>query len=246
MCKWILWAALCVPTIAAAQGRSPISTDRPGFSDGSFVVPDRVWQIETGFFRTYVGGQPTTSVGDLVLRRGLGSRAELRILGLTYGYAPGNLTGFLDPSIGFKFRLQEATGKRGEITFIGSSTFPVGASPLRANIWNLTAKIAWSTPIGADTLGGNFAIAQQGAGAQRFAQGAVSLTYSHSLSAPTSLTAEAWVVDHVGRGLGTGSYCSLAVTQLLNLNTQLDLRLGTGLNQGRDGWFLQGGVSFRF
>lgn len=199
--------------------------------------------MESGFFRTQVGSQTTTSIGDLLLRFGVSNDFEFRIIGLSYGLAPGANEGLLDPSIGFKYRLLDTNG---ELTFVGQTTVPIGASALRANEWNATAKLAYTRPVGDCTVGGNLAYSQIGSGGGRFGQFAVSAFVSKPLNARASLTPEIWFVDRISRGGPAATFVSLAGTYLVGNDTQLDLRIGTGLHQARDGWFLQGGVSVRF
>lgn len=232
------------PIWAVAQdARPPIGTDRPGFSDGSNLVLPGVLQLEAGFFRTEVQKQLTTSVGDVLLRYGVSQRFELRVINLSYGFAPGDVKGWLDPSIGFKYRLSQVNG---EITLVGQTTIPVGVSPLRANEWNPTAKIAWTKPIKSDTLGGNLVFGRMGSSGSQFNQLAASLFYSKPISPKDTLTGEIWFVDRIGKGMPGAGFTSLAIAHLLNNDTQVDLRIGTGFNQSRDGWFLQGGLSIRF
>lgn len=190
-----------------------------------------------------VGGGTLLTTPDLLLRYGVTKNFELRAVGLTYGFYPSQVRGWLDPSIGFKYRIYQGAG---EVTFVGQTTIPVGASPLRVNEWNATGKIAWSKSVGSDTLGGNLVVQQLGSGGARFAQTAISLCFSRSVTPKISITSEIWVVDRIAkRGKGAG-YTSIAAAYLVNNDLQLDLRFGTGFNQRRDGWFIQTGFSIRF
>lgn len=229
--------------LAFAQDRPPLATDRPGFSDGSNLVAPGVLQFETGFFRTEAGSIVTTSLGDGLLRYGLNPRFELRLIGLSFGFTDG-AEQWLEPSLGFKARLIQ--NAKSEVTFIGQTTVPIGSGPLRSNAWNPTLKIAGTAPFGRDMVGGNLVFARLGSGGTRFDQYALSAFLSRPLTAQTALTGEVWAVDRISRGGPGAGYASLAVTHLLNPDQQVDLRLGTGLNQRRDGWFLQGGFSVRF
>ena len=237
---------LLIPALAAAIQDTPIATDRPGFSDGSNVVGKGISQAEFGFFRTQVGGSAFWSAGDLLLRYGVSDDLELRLIGLSYGFATGGTDDWLDPSVGFKYRFQRGGDGRPELTFVGQTTIPVGTSPLRSNSVNPTAKLAWTMPYGPGTVGGNLVFARFGSSGARFNQAALSLFYGQSLSPRFAITGEAWVVDRIGPGLDGAGYGSLAGTYLLDLNTQIDLRIGSGFNESRDGWFLQGGLSVRF
>lgn len=202
----------------------------------------RVWQIEAGFFNTRVGAANSTSAGDLLLRYGVSECAELRLIGLSYGIS-GGVRGWLDPSIGFKLRLNKAPT---EIALIGQSSVPVGQGALRANRWNPTLKLAWSHSLGVPTVGGNLAVAAIGSGSGRFTQSALSVWLSRPLNSRTTVVFEAWGVDRISQGGPSASFASLATAYLIDNDTQVDLRLGTGFHQRRDGWFLQGGISFRF
>lgn len=241
--KKLSFLILLMPALGLADDRPPIATDRPGFSDGSNVMPPGVLQAEGGIFRTQTGKAVNFSAGDLTLRYGIGRNAELRLVGLSYGFAPGDAKAWLDPSIGFKLRVYQG---RGEVTLIGVTTIPVGTSPLRANEWNPTGKIAWTLPVGKDTLGGNLVVGRLGSGAGRFTQSALSVYLGHPVTGRLTLIPELWAVDKVGKGGKAGGFGSLAAAYLLNNDTQIDLRIGTGFNQSRDGWLLQAGISFRF
>lgn len=234
---------LGLSSLAPAQTPAPIATDRPGYSDGSNLVAPGMIQFEGGFFRTQSSSGVTTSLGDGLLRFGLNQKLELRLIGISYGSATG-VQQWLEPSIGFKARLLQ--NSHAEITFVGQSTVPIGDGVLRSNAWNPTLKIAATTPTGRDTLGGNVVFARLGSGASRFDQYALSLFVTRPLTDRTALTGEIWGVDRVEPGGPGAGFASLAVTHLLSPNQQLDLRIGTGFNQQRDGWFLQGGFSVRF
>lgn len=178
--------------LAVAQDRPPLSTDRPGFSDGSNLVAPGVVQFEGGFFRTQVGSNVATSLGDGLLRIGLDPRFELRIIGVSYGFASG-AEQWLDPSVGFKVRLAQTP--HAEVTLVGQTTVPVGEGALRSNEWNPTIKLAATTPRGKDTLGGNLVFARLGSGSSRFDQAALSAFLTRPLTAKTALTCEVWAVD---------------------------------------------------
>lgn len=235
-----------IPTFVLADDRPPIATDRPGFSDGSNVVGYRGFQVESGYFRTFLNGGDTISFGDTLIRYGTSKNFEVRVIGLSYGFAPGSTQSFLDPSLGFKYRLQEGSASQPEITFIGQTTVPIGSHPIRANSYNPTAKIAWTKAVGSDTFGGNLVYSKNGPSGGHFDQAAISLFLSHPLNSRLALTPEIWGVNRVAAGGSGGAFASLAGTYLLSADTQIDLRIGSGFNQNRDGWFIQTGVSWRF
>lgn len=244
--KLLLPVVAMTPALLSAQSRPPIATDRPGFSDGSNVVGKGVNQIEVGFFRTVVSGDSTTTLPDLLFRHGLTEDFELRLVGLTYGFAPADTRGFLDPSVGFKVRLQRPSGKRGELTFEAQTTVKTSDDPLRANAWNPTFKLLATTPVGNDSIGANLVWSRVGPDGSQFDQTALAISYARTLTARTALTYEVWSVDHFALGEKSAFYGSLALTYTPNIDSQWDIRIGSGFNQARDGWFLQGGYSVRF
>lgn len=244
--RFLLATCILLPVACAAQERPPINTDRPGFSDGSGIVGKGVNQVEAGFITTFVTGDATTAIPDLLFRHGLSDDFELRLSGLSYGFAPMSSQGWLDPSVGFKYRLQRPKGKRGELTFEAQTTVRTSDSDLRANAWNPTLKLLATLPVGDDSIGGNLVWARIGSGDAQFDQRALALSYNHALDAKTGLTLEAYAVDHVSAGEGVGYFASLALTYLSTNDSQWDVRVGTGFNASRDGWLLQGGYSVRF
>ncbi len=229
--------------MAFGDDPSPIATDRPGFSDGSNLVPVGRLQFEGGFFRTQIGSDVTSSFGDGLFRFGVSDRFELRVLGISYGTSPVGEQ-WLDPSMGFKIRLLQ--NSKAEVTFIGQTTFPIGEGALRSNAWNTTFKIAGTAPLGAYTLGSNLVQARLGSGSAAFDQSALTLFLGQALSTKTTFTTELWGVNQTEPGGNGSAYASVALTHLLDANRQIDLRIGTGFNQQKDGWFLQGGYSVRF
>lgn len=241
-----LLPGLLLSTVADAEDRAPIATDRPGFSDGSNVVGARTFQIETGFFRTYVGGGVSTSLGDGLFRLGITDDFELRIIGVAYGFGIPRGEALLDPSIGFKYRLQRPEGRRGEITFLAQTAVPIGENELRADKWNPTFKLLWTTPVGTDTLGGNLVTSSIGPTGSVFRQNVVTLFFSRPVSGRLTLTGELFGIDKVSLADNGGGFASIAGTYLLDNDRQFDLRIGSGFNQRRDGWFLQAGFSQRF
>lgn len=249
--KTILLGATLLPgvllsTLAIAEDRAPIATDRPGFSDGSNVVGARTFQIESGFFRTFVSGGASTSLGDGLFRLGLTDDFELRVIGVAYGFGNPRGEALLDPSIGFKYRLQRPEGRRGEVTFLAQTTVPIGENELRADMWNPTFKLLWTTPVGSDTLGGNLVTSLIGPTGSVFRQNVATLFYSRPVSGRLTLTGELFGIDKVSLPDNGGAFASIAGAYLLDNDRQVDLRIGSGFNQRRDGWFLQAGFSQRF
>jgi hypothetical protein len=235
-----------LPAVAFSQDKPPIQPDRPGFSDGTGIVGKRTLEVETGKSSSFDSGHPTLSWGDAVLRYGLGGNLELRIVGITYLMVPGGAKGWGDPGFGFKYRLVPAGKGRPDVSFIGLTTVPVGASDVRDNEWNPTIKLAWNLPTGDDAVYGNLVWSRVGSGAERFGQSAMSLGYGHAFNDRDGVGLEVWWIDHTSLdGPGAG-FAGISFTHLLNPNIQLDIELQTGLDQHKDGYLFSTGIAVRF
>ena len=237
---------IALPAMAFGQDKDPIQPDRPGFADGTGIVGRRTLEIESGKSSSFSDGHPTLSWGDTVVRYGLGGNLEFRLVGVTYLFAPGGAQGWGDPGVGFKYRLLRAKDGRPDVSLIGLTTVPLGASEVRDNEWNPTVKLAWSLPVGDDSVYGNLVWSRVGSGTERFGQSAVSLGYGHALSDRDGMGMEVWWIDHTSHdGPGAG-FAGISFTHLISPNIQLDIEFQTGLDQHKDGYLFSTGIAVRF
>ncbi|MFX8906931.1 hypothetical protein ABTM87_19055, partial [Acinetobacter baumannii] len=92
------------------------------------------------------------------------------------GFLPLATRGYLDPSLGFKYRLQRPDKNRGEVTFEAQTTVPTSDDPLRANEYDPTLKLLGTIPVGDDQFGYNLVWARIGQNGTTFDQSALALT----------------------------------------------------------------------
>lgn len=115
----------------------PLTSDRPGFSDGVNVLPGGLFQRESGF--SLSGQSDRNSVdrtfiaGALTLRLGLGHRLELRFGGDGFrrdshreGQEYERAAGASDFSVGAKFALVSEHGFRPALSLISGTSLPAG------------------------------------------------------------------------------------------------------------------------
>jgi len=258
-----LFAALVAVNVAHAQTAPPaqapaqipdgfpIVTDRPSFSDGSGLIPPGRWQIEVGGTYTRVAGTNAGQLPELLVRYPLSDRFELRLVNVDYSlFDHGQGNGWQDPGVGFKVRLSRLKHNpywEPQIALVGLLTAPVGSPGLHAQNVQPTVKLAVDLPIGAlDDLGANVyasSLAPQGG---RFTQYSLSLYWQHTLSSKLSAYVETYGLSAEVPGGNGAAFADIGFQYLLNKATQVDIRYGSGFNQGRDGYYVGAGIAYRF
>lgn len=250
------------PTPVIESEDSPtIVTDRPSFSDGVGIVPEGHFQLETGWTLTYRDddtGETTRNNGpEIAARLGLiKDRLELRFL--TAGYAwsdfdadnggDSNAEGWNDLAIGAKFRLCDQDGLLPNIAMSATTTIPSGSEEFSTRHWDPTFKFIWNYDLGSGLgLGGNLNLSvpstRDGDHWEQF-QGSVYVTY-----APTSdlsFFAEYFMMTEFTEDGGTAPGVDFGVQYLLNKTTAIDFRVGFGLNDTADDFFIGAGIAFLF
>jgi hypothetical protein len=248
------------PPVVAEQRdefEEPLTTDRPGFSDGVTVVALGVLQIETGFGisgyteggsreRTLTGGSPT-------LRLGIGHRTEIRVTGdgfrrhaVQNSDGQDQVGGFTDPSLGVKVRLAGEQRRRPALSLISSASLPWGHSRFRSAGVDPTCKLAWSKSLdGGITAGGNFNVAAPADAAGRFLQNAVSMQLSRDVWGRWGGFGEAYWISKPGRGQ-TGVWAvDAGLSRPVGRDAQFDISMGQQVAPFRRSWFVSAGFVVR-
>jgi len=251
MNRTLFFALLAVSASAGAQDNSvpPISTDRPSFSDGTAIVPKGRWQIEAGYTNTKFDGSRLETFGEAMFRFPVSDRLEIRLLNFTYGRATGGGTveGWQDPSIGFKYKLVNGSLHKAEWTLVGLSTVPAGSREFRQKQTQPTVKLAGYLQLDATTgVGWNVVASSLVADDTRFGQYSVSGYVSKTLSDRTSVFGEIYRIMPEAKDGPDANFADAGVAYLLGKDTQIDFRLGTGFDSGRDGAWFGFGIAHRF
>ena len=235
----------------------PLTSDRPGFSDGVNVLPAGVLQLESGFSlsgqsdgfsvnRTFIGGSPQ-------LRLGVGHRLEVRFGGdgfRHYSHGAGEeserAAGASDLSVGAKFRLVSERGLRPELALISMASLPVGDTRFTSSGVDPTLKLAWSKTLSESTaVSGNVVVSSLSDCGARFTQRAVSFQLSRGLWRNWGGFWEVYLVTPVDRGGDGASTFDTGVSHPLGRNAQFDVSVGQQIEPLARCWVLGAGLVMR-
>src|SRR6185436_11322152 len=161
---------------AAAQTGDPLISDRPDFTESTGTIAPGRFQIEGGITSQEIGEEDSLSVGELLVRYGLGENLEAR-LGVgswTRIEVPGDqLEGFEDPTVQMKVRLTPPVSDRPPgfpaVALLVGTSVPVGSEELTADEWEPEAVLAFDWIL-TDmlTLGANLGVAFPTADGEQF------------------------------------------------------------------------------
>jgi hypothetical protein len=243
----LCFALACLSAAGAAQEGFPITTDRgTTFSSSSSTIPVGRWQIEAGYTRTRAAGATTETFGEFALRYPLNPKLEARFGGLSWIRVPGS-DGFVDPTVGFKYRFLDAAPGQPEASVIVQSSLPLGDRGFRVDRWQPTVQLPWFLMLDDQTgVGGMLSASDLGASGSRFTQFGGGAYVSRILNPQTTAYFEVYGITPLSPSGPSGGFANVCVTYLTDKATQLDFRIGSGFDQDRDGWHIGAGISVRF
>lgn len=257
-------AVICLLVAApvAAQDFSgiaePLTSDRPDFTESTSIVPRGHFQVEGGFTFSRVEDEEAQSLGEVLVRIGLGERVEARIGAGSYNRidtgVPGadRITGFEDPSLGMKIGLTPGDPDllppgRPMMALILATSIPVGDDELTADEWVPEAKLALSWDLTPRvSLGSNVNYTYAVDGDERFHQLSGSLTSGFSLTDRLGAFVEYFGFTEETDGGPDTHYLDGGLTFGVSSDLQLDARIGFGLNDPSPEWFAGVGAVVRF
>jgi hypothetical protein len=232
----------------------PIDTDRPDFTDGVHTLPRGYFQLETGYTVQQGRGTDATesqSFPEMLIRIGVASRAELRI-GQNYlvegSNGPGaqSSRGFDDLYVGTKVGPVEERGIRPAISFELQLRIPSGSTAVSGNVDRRLLPggailLGWETS-GPWSAGVEFFGTRT---ADTHGQGVASLSVQYQVAARAQLYAECFTMQPINAGPGAEDYVNSGILVVLSRVTQIDARVGLGLNQAADRYFVGLGFAVR-
>lgn len=257
-------AVICLLIAApvAAQDFSgiaePLTSDRPDFTESTSVVPRGHFQVEGGFTFSRVEEGDAQSLGEVLVRVGVGERVEARIGAGSYNRidtgvsGADRITGFEDPSLGMKIGLTPGDPDllppgRPMMALILATSIPAGDDELTADEWVPEAKLALSWDLTPRvSLGSNVNYAYAVDGDERFHQLSGSLTSGVSLTDRLGAFVEYFGFTEETDGGPDTHYLDGGVTFGVSSDLQLDARIGFGLNDPSPEWFAGVGAVVRF
>lgn len=216
----------------------PVIADRPGFTDGPTALPARAVQLEAGVSDDRVGGVTYRSLGELLLRAGIGARTELRFFANSVGLrsASGVPTthGLEDSKLGVKLALHTAPDSvhrlLPRLALLAATTLPTGSANRTAHRPQPEAKLAasWTTS-GPLSLYSNLGFGAGYDGADWSSRAFGSLALWLAAGAKLSFFGEALLARRVSGPAVSANYLDAGLAYLLGSHVQADLRVGHGL-----------------
>jgi Putative MetA-pathway of phenol degradation len=263
MNRWVFaLIGLLAAAPLAAQNFSgladPLVTDRPDFTESTLTIPAGHYQLEGGYTFTTQGDEDSSSLGELLLRIGAGDRMEARLGIGSFGRidtgVPGAsaLSGYEDPTISVKIRLNEADPNllppgRPHMAILLGTSVPVGSDDLTSDEWQPEGALALAWVLTDRlSLGSNLIFGYPSDGDERFNQFGATLSAAFSLTDHWGTYLEGYGFNKESRDGSSTSYLNTGVTWLLSNDLQLDARIGAGLDDPSPNWFAGFGAAVRF
>jgi len=226
---------------ACVRVDAPVTTvvpDRPGYTDTPTVLPTGTVQLEAGYTDDRSSTAAYRSIGETLLRIGLGGSLEARLFGNSYGIASaGGATqarGLEDSKIGAKLALivvpDSVHGWTPSLAVLGATTLPTGAPGIGRGATQPEVKLAasWTTPTPV-SLFVNAGINHTVTGADPSTQAWESVATWYAAAPRLSLYIEAMHLRTFGSSAQPGDYADLGLTFLLARQLQVDVRAGRAL-----------------
>jgi len=239
----------------ANPSREPLVSDRPDFTESTTTMKRGEVQLEGGdtFGRTM--SVKSNTVGELLLRIGLASRAELRIEPGSYTTITspdGDASGWVDGALGMKLRLREPRNDAPSIvpavSLIVLTSVPIGSPAFRetrlqpeaklATEWTLSDRIGIATNLNVsrprDDENGRYTVFEG------------SVSFDFALTPRLGAYVEVFGFAPQLASVGHTRYGNTGFTFSLTPDYQLDLRGGMGFNGVQPDYFVGAGFVHRW
>jgi hypothetical protein len=243
----LILTSLLLNSLIFAQ-ESPISTDRPGFSAGTYTVQPGMYNFEFGYQYTFNNegiDVKTHTLPLLVVRTGLSPKIEINIF-----WAGWNITKFAGVSntsntdlvLASKFRLSET--EKYNLTGVVNVSLPVGTAPSTSDNVDPMVGLIWDYALANNVTAFGVLYLQSFKVVDReFAfQPAIGLTTP--LSDKVGVFIEWYGNYPFDNAFGNTTSLDGGFTYLVNNDVQLDINGGFGLQNGADK-FIGVGVAIR-
>ena len=223
-----------------AQTSTPINTDRPDQSDGTYTMPKNSFQLESGFI--FGKEVETYFLHNTMVRYGITSSTEIRLL-FDYG-SIGEQTGILAPGISIKQYLFPQKKWIPEMTAVGYIRLPYLATDyFKTDHPAATLLLAFQNTVsGKFSVGYNLGATLDGDHAYTTWIVTTSLVYTPS----KYLSFFAEYFSSFGFVLKPANNIDIGVLWLVKDNFQVDLALGSTIAQEAKNRFVTTGFSYRF
>ncbi|HTE19779.1 MAG TPA: transporter, partial [Armatimonadota bacterium] len=237
------------PGEEARKGTPELLTDRPDFTESSFVVPLHSLQLEAGF--TYTdeagGAGQVFNVPELLLRYGFGRRTELRVGVPDFTrsrLAGGRGSDFGDLYLGIKHQLGPTDAKYG-FALIPAVTLPTGGRRVSSGAVDPEMVVTWSKDLSERwAVGGILGFGLPTVDGERSFNFFPAVSFGRSISARWGTFFE-WAAEFPEGG-GSSQLLHHGYTYALTPVSQLDLHFGFGITRAAPDFFIGAGYAVRF
>jgi hypothetical protein len=248
MVRLILVASMVLVIASRYAGGSdaaaaPIATDRPAVTDSSVAVPAGSLQAENGFAETLSQGQRTFDGPEMLLRLGVASKTELRLIAPDYFGQAGSSSGFGDLAVGMKQQLGPTPGGV-DVSIVLALSLPTGASAFSSHGYDPFVQLPWSRALSSNwTAAGMLSVYWPTAQGRRTVTGETTFLMDRQLTKTWDAFVE-YAGDFPEQG-GPRHLVHFGTAYKPTLHQQLDLHVGLGLSSAAVDHFIGVGYSFR-
>ena len=230
-------------------GPPELLTDRPDFTETSFVVPLHSLQLESGF--TYTDGAGSSghefNIPELLLRYGFGRRTELRVGVPDYIHTRRGRSrshDFGDLYLGFKQQFGPPDAGYG-FALIPAVTVPTGGGRVSSGAVDPEMVVTWSKDLSSRwSVGGILGFGWPTEDGDRRFSFFPTISLARSLSERWGTFFE-WAGDFPQRGRSS-QVLHHGYTYALSAVSQLDVHFGAGITREAPDFFIGAGYAVRF
>ncbi len=244
------------PVVAASQEAESLVTDRPDFTESASVPGGGRIQVEGGWTVEGEDDARAQSLGEFLVRIGVGDRLEARIEPLTWISIDGDETvdavdadGLDDVGIGFKAMLFDARPPGvPAAAFLLGTTIPTGAEEIGEEGWQPEARLAFGWDLSdVWSLGANAGWGRPEEGGERFDQALGSVALGRAIGERLGAFLEVYGLAPAGAADDDdAAYLDGGFTLAFGPDAQLDARTGAGLTDAAADWFFGLGFARRW
>lgn len=237
--------ASAASTAASADAVTP---DRPGFTNGSEVVPKGRVQVEGGVTRNVYsaasGMGHATDGPETLIRTGLSDKTELRITLPNYIW-PSGTSGFSDGAVGIRYKFYQSHDGNTKFALTPTLSVPVKSAVTTSGHVDPTFLLSGQTTSGARWgISSNLILSYPTQNGGRLANYTATAQVTYALSGPLSVFGD--VYDNAVSGSLPTPIADAGFTYKVAGNAQLDIETGRGLGGMAPTQFYGGGIAVRF
>ncbi|MGH7566367.1 MAG: transporter [Gemmatimonadota bacterium] len=249
---WFALSLFVLPATGLAQD-SELVTDRPDFTESASVPGRGRVQLEGGWTVEGTGDAREHSLGEILVRIGIGERFEARLEPATWISVDdgegAEASGLDDAGIGFKAMLFDAAppGVPAAAILVGTSV-PTGDDEIGESEWQPEARLALGWDLSELwSLGVNAGWGRPIDGGERFDQALGSVALGRSLGARLGAFVELYgLAPAGGDGDDDAAWLDGGLTLAFGPDAQLDVRAGAGLTDAASDWLFGLGFARRW